>query len=294
MAGRAWFFTISDATMRSRYAENPEMALYAARCSRLLNDPSNIIGSLFLPVLRATGIGWTLHRQGRGWLDSDWYREIEAPLDSCWWLDAMIGDAGQTIAAVNLTRPRSAHPFAVDDVQRLDRLRPWLAHAFRRSNSHIARQEDEASIDAAGAPVRSGQMILTADAKARLSVHWPQTAAQNSCRRARHLHALRASQRQAARACFESSSADYWRRERSVKHAAPNAAFDCLWCSHARSEMARASGHTPGRRRQGPKTLSHRGDDRTPRTCNCPCGSRAAGKRRHAGADENRHSARVW
>jgi hypothetical protein len=155
----------SDATMRGRYAENPEMALYAERCSRLLNDPSNIIGSLFFPVLRATGIGWTLHRQGRGWLDSDWYREIEAPLDSCWWLDAMIGEAGQTIAAVNLTRPRSARPFAGDDVQRLDRLRPWLAHAFRRSNPHIARQEDEASINAAGAPVRSGQMILTADGR---------------------------------------------------------------------------------------------------------------------------------
>ena len=25
----------------------------------------------------------------------------------------------------------SARPFTVDEVQRLDRLRPWLAHAFR-------------------------------------------------------------------------------------------------------------------------------------------------------------------
>jgi hypothetical protein len=77
----------------------------------------------------------------------------------------MIGDAGQTIAAVHLTRPRSARPFTVDDVQRLDRLRPWLAHAFRRSNSNHARQEDEAPISTAGAPVQSGQLILTADAK---------------------------------------------------------------------------------------------------------------------------------
>jgi hypothetical protein len=53
----------------------------------------------------------------------------------------------------------------VDDVQRLDRLRPWLAHAFRRSNSGNARQEDEAPLSTAGAPVQSGQMILTADAK---------------------------------------------------------------------------------------------------------------------------------
>ena len=30
-----------------------------------------------------------------------------------------------------LTRPHGGRPFAVDDMQRLDRLRPWLAHAFR-------------------------------------------------------------------------------------------------------------------------------------------------------------------
>jgi hypothetical protein len=155
----------SDATMRSAHAENPEMVHYNERFWGLLNDPSGIIGSLYLPVFRATGIGWTLQRQGRGWLGSDWYREIEAPVDSCWWLDAMIGDAGRTIAAVHLTRPRSARPFTVDDVQRLDALRPWLAHAFRRSNSGNARQEDEAPISTVGAPVRSGQLILTADAK---------------------------------------------------------------------------------------------------------------------------------
>jgi len=139
--------------------------LYRERFWGLLNDPSGVIGSLYLPEFRATGIGWTLHRQGRGWLGSDWYREIEAPVDSCWWLDAMIGGAGQTIANIALTRPRSARPFTADDVQRLDRLRPWLAHAFRRSNSGNARQEDEAPISAAGAPLQSGQLILTADTK---------------------------------------------------------------------------------------------------------------------------------
>jgi hypothetical protein len=34
--------------------------------------------------------------------------------------------------------PRSARPFTVDDVQRLDRLRPWLAHAFRPEASDCA------------------------------------------------------------------------------------------------------------------------------------------------------------
>jgi DNA-binding CsgD family transcriptional regulator len=161
---RMGFFE-SDATCTSSYAENPEMAFYRQRFWELLNDPSNIIGSLYRPLFEGIGIGWSLHRQGRGWLESDWYQEIEAPLDSCWCLEAMIGDGGRTIATVHLTRPRIARPFAVEDVQRLDRLRPWLAHAFRRANSGNARQEDQARISAAGAPVRSGQMILTADAK---------------------------------------------------------------------------------------------------------------------------------
>ena len=155
----------SDATIGSVYAENPAITLYNERFREFTNDPSNIVGSLYLPVFRATGIGWTLHRQGRGYLDSDWYREIEAPLDSCWMLDAMIGDAGRTIAMVNLTRPRSASPFTADDVQRLDRLRPWLAHTFRRLPSSAARPEDQDAARAAGAPVLSGQMILTSDVK---------------------------------------------------------------------------------------------------------------------------------
>jgi hypothetical protein len=155
----------SDATIGSVYTENPAAALYNEPFWEFLNDPSNIIGSLYLPAFRATGIGWTLHRQGRGWLGSDWYREIEAPLDSCWLLDAMIGDAGQTIAGVHLTRPRSASQFTADDVQSLDRLRPWLAHAFRRVPSSDARPEDQDAAHMAGAPVLSGHMILTSDVK---------------------------------------------------------------------------------------------------------------------------------
>jgi DNA-binding CsgD family transcriptional regulator len=129
-----------------------------------MDDPS-ALASLWRPLFRAVGIGWTLHRQGGAYLESAYYRELEAPLDSCWFLDAMIGDGGRTIGFVHLTRPRSARPFTVDDVQRLDRLRPWLAHAFRRSNSCSAHHEDEAPRSTAGAPVRSGQLIVTPGAK---------------------------------------------------------------------------------------------------------------------------------
>jgi hypothetical protein len=103
--------------------------------------------------------------QGRGWLDSGWYRDVEAPLDSCWILDATFVDAGRTIAGTHLSRPRSARPFTVDDVQRLDRLRPWLAHAFRRYHADGMPLEDRDLMGTAGAPVLSGQIILTADTK---------------------------------------------------------------------------------------------------------------------------------
>jgi hypothetical protein len=86
------------------------------RLWQFMDDPS-ALASLWHPLFRAVGIGWTLHRQGGAYLESAYYRELEAPLDSCWILDAMIGDGGRTIGFVHLTRPRSARPFKVDDVQ---------------------------------------------------------------------------------------------------------------------------------------------------------------------------------
>ena len=154
-----------DTTMSRGYSENPEAGpVLRERMWRFMDDPTSP-WSMWRPYIQASGIGWTLHMQGRRWLDIGWYREVEALIDACWLLDAMIGDTGRPLAFIVLSRPRSARPFTVDDVQRLDQLRPWLAHAFRRSHSGNTRQEDEAPIGTAGAPVRSGQMILTADAK---------------------------------------------------------------------------------------------------------------------------------
>ena len=152
-----------DATVRAAYAENPATtAIWLEHASRFMNDRTSPM-SLWIPGFRAAGIGWILHLQGRGWLECGWYRDVEAPLDSCWILDAVIADAGRGIAGMHLTRPRSARPFTVDDVQRLDRLRPWLAHAFRRSPSGDACPENQLLVGRA--PVLSGQMILTSEAK---------------------------------------------------------------------------------------------------------------------------------
>jgi DNA-binding CsgD family transcriptional regulator len=154
-----------DATITSTYAENPAMGpLFRERLWRFMDDPSALV-SLWIPSFRAVGIGWTLDRQGGDYLESRYYREIEAPLDSCWLLGGMIGDGGQSIAYISLTRPRSAHPFTVDDVPRLDRLRPWLAHAFRRPLSCNVHQGDEALISTAGPTVLSGQLIVSSDAR---------------------------------------------------------------------------------------------------------------------------------
>src|SRR5262245_21728794 len=164
-----------DATVGSTYLEHPgTAALYRERIWPFMNDRTSPL-SLWIPGFHAVGIGWTLHMQGQGWLESGWYKEIEAPLDACWMLDAMIGDNGRTIAHMALTRPRSARPFTADDVQRLDRLRPWLAHAFRRRSSGVAEDqslawtpgvaEDQSLAWTPGAPVVSGQMVFTADEK---------------------------------------------------------------------------------------------------------------------------------
>jgi DNA-binding CsgD family transcriptional regulator len=154
-----------DATITSTYAENPAMGpLFRERLWRFMDDPSALV-SLWIPSFRAVGIGWTLHRQGGDYLESRYYREIEAPLDSCWLLGGMIGDGGRSIAYIALTRPRSAHPFTVDDVQRLDDLRPWLAHAFRRFSSADVHLGDEALISIAGPKMLSGQLIVTSDGR---------------------------------------------------------------------------------------------------------------------------------
>src|SRR5579884_3459385 len=70
-----------DASVGSRYYENPETAtIFRERLWQFVNDPSSPMG-LWKPGVKAIGAGWTLHLQGRGWLDSGWYRDIEAPLD---------------------------------------------------------------------------------------------------------------------------------------------------------------------------------------------------------------------
>jgi DNA-binding CsgD family transcriptional regulator len=154
-----------DAAITSTYLENPAMGpVFRKRLWQFMDDPSALV-SLWIPSFRAVAIGWSLHKQGHGYLQSGYYREIEAPLDSCWILSAMIGDGGRSSSFVSLSRPRSARPFTVDDLQRLDRLRPWLAYAFRRRPTDNQILEDEAPISTAGPPLLNGQLILTAEAE---------------------------------------------------------------------------------------------------------------------------------
>ena len=160
----------------------------------------------------------------------------------------MIGDGGRTIGYVHLTRPRSARPFTVDDVQRLDRLRPWLAHAFRRSPSADARQEDKAPIGTAGPTVLSGQLIATADGK----LVYQTAGLEHLLRILTEIRATTRASCQPATGCppgSETSPADHWRREWHLQRAASHADFDRLWRSHPRSEMARG---LPARFRQTP------------------------------------------
>lgn len=160
----AWshvFLCEPDATVGACVSDNPaSSAIFRERLWQFTEDPTAPL-ALWDPAFRAVGIGWTLHRQGRGWLDNAWYRELEAPLDSCWMLDAMIGDCGQTIAGFVLRRHRTARPFTSDDVEKLDRIRPWLGHALRRTRRNQPSFAESSIFSMAGAPVRSGQIIIT-------------------------------------------------------------------------------------------------------------------------------------
>lgn len=157
-------FLKPDGTLGRGYCENPVTCELRDRMCELMKDPAGP-GALWLACFHAAGIGWTLPMQGRGWFETAWYREIEAPLGSCWLLDAMIAAEGQTFAFVMLTRPRHAGPFTVEDVQRLDRLRPWLARALRQPGTKHGYSDRPDLVSAAGAPVLTGQMIVTPNEK---------------------------------------------------------------------------------------------------------------------------------
>jgi DNA-binding CsgD family transcriptional regulator len=154
-----------DATIGPDYPEHPEAAArFREHLWRFMDDPSALV-SLWMPSFHAVGIGWSLHMQGRNYLDSAYYREVERPLDSCWVLDAMVGFEGRSVGFVHLTRPRSARPFTVVELQRLDQLRPWLAHMFRRRPLAPSCGDTGKEFSPAGAPVHSSQLVVTPEGK---------------------------------------------------------------------------------------------------------------------------------
>ncbi|HET6378159.1 MAG TPA: hypothetical protein VFG05_07610 [Methylocella sp.] len=152
-----------DGTPYAVYNENPATsAICRERLWQFLDDPQSPT-ALWKPAIQAGAIGWFVHIQGPAWLNSAFYKEIEEPLDSCWILDAVVQSDGQSVGFVDLTRPRNAKPFNVQDVKTLGRLRPWLAHAFRRPQPVSAVPQDWAQFCAAGPPLHSEQMILTTE-----------------------------------------------------------------------------------------------------------------------------------
>lgn len=119
-------------TVTSGYAENGAFpALFAARFAQIAAAEPASIAALRIPAMRASGIGWTLHKQNADYLRSAYYNEFEREVDACWLLDAMVHDGTRSILGLMLSRPRSAKPFRDEDVLLLDRVRPWIAHAFR-------------------------------------------------------------------------------------------------------------------------------------------------------------------
>jgi DNA-binding CsgD family transcriptional regulator len=118
------------------FSENLEyMPLALERMESLLREQDSV-GSIFPRAFAMGAVGMTLPAQDGAYLRSSWYRDLERELDACWLLDAMIQkDGGRTMVGLIMTRPRSAKPFSEDDATRLDRLRPWIAHALRERHA---------------------------------------------------------------------------------------------------------------------------------------------------------------
>ena len=252
-----------DGTFGHGYAENPETAaIFRERMWRFNDDPSSP-AFLWTSSFHAVAIGWTLHMQGRGWLESGWYREIEAPLNSCWILDAMIGDAGRTFALAHLmlTRPRSARPLPRTTCSVSTGFVPGSRMSFVRNPPMNAALWMRIHLGIIGTAVRSGQMILMPDGTLvfqtpgiesllRILAREPGNYTRDVIVRDRLPSPVLKLLPQIASAANGTSSTPPRRH-----------IFNCLWRCHPRSQMASASGRDPRGCRQGPKELSYRGDD---------------------------------
>jgi DNA-binding CsgD family transcriptional regulator len=146
--------------MRGGFAENIEyMPLAMERWEALTREPRSI-ASMLVQALDACAVGLTLSAQNGAYLQSAYYREFERELDSCWLLDAIIRGE-ESMAGVTMTRPRSAKPFSEDDAARLDRLRPWIAHALRER--HACANEDTDAGEPAYATAASIRAVAIVD-----------------------------------------------------------------------------------------------------------------------------------
>jgi hypothetical protein len=63
-----------DGTLGNGYTGNPEAAaLYRERIWTFMDEPLSPVSLILGPAFRAVGIGWGLHLQGRGYLESRYY-----------------------------------------------------------------------------------------------------------------------------------------------------------------------------------------------------------------------------
>ena len=144
----------------SGYAEHGAFpAIYLERFQHFAKTQPASIAGLLLPAWRAAGIGWTLQKQNADYLQSAYYHEIERVVDACWLLDAIVHDGTRSIVSLMLTRPRAAKPFRSEDVVLLDRVRPWIAHAFRDRRARAPRDQEHSM---AGEALHKATVIASA------------------------------------------------------------------------------------------------------------------------------------
>lgn len=145
------------------YAEHGAFpAVFVERFAHIAKTHPSSIAALLVPAWRAAGIGWTLQKQNADYLQSAYYNEIERAVDACWLLDAIVHDGTRSKVSLMLTRPRAAKPFRSEDVILLDRLRPWIAHAFRERTTVAPREHEHAM---AGSALHKATMVASGAGK---------------------------------------------------------------------------------------------------------------------------------
>jgi DNA-binding CsgD family transcriptional regulator len=162
-------------TLTAQYCEAPELYLYGKLFfenydGRLPDFP----GTAFI-LSRPRGVGHYLPIVTTNrYFNGTYHNEIERPVGGHYFLDMAVADDGGNLAAIILTREAHAKPYTRHELDTLDNLIPYVAHAIRgsppRPNDNNGLGEGRSDLALLVADVDGGLLYATAKAQQWLSM----------------------------------------------------------------------------------------------------------------------------